>query len=69
MSAQEKLQGKIAEMATDAILEGIMLIGGGSILDGEITKEQQIVRAYLLKEYGSREGADMEDALAEALGL
>ena len=47
MSAQEKLQGKIAEMATDAILEGIMLIGGGSILDGEITKEQQIVRAAM----------------------
>ncbi len=64
LTAREKLTARIAGLNTDQLLAGVLHIGGGYV-----SEDQRLVRAMLIQEFATREGAEMADELMDQVGL
>lgn len=58
------LTARIAALTTDEIRSGIAAIGGG-----DVDTDNRMVRAFLIEEIITREGAAAGDTLMDSLGL
>ena len=63
-TARRQLTAKIASLTNDQLLAGVVAIGGGYV-----SEDRRLVRAMLLEEISTRDGADAADLVMDSIGL